>query len=362
MAYFLDISDTAITCHAWSPDGSQLALCPNTTDLEIYEISGRDFNLLHTLTGHNQRINSVDWSARNQIVTCSDDANAYVWSFDTEKNIWRPGIVFLALNRAATYVRWAPDGEKFVVATGSNKLRVCEFVPRQNLWRSLIINHERPTALTAEFLPDNVHVVASGTDRQCRYATTDEDQARVTRLPNGMKKKDFIIRSFWSQGWTNASAVSPSGVWVAFTSQDSYIRFVRNDELEDPRAPARSLNLTGLPLLSLAFLSDAVLVGGGFDCQPRLFNFSGAEWEDIGLIDIPEIRERAAPGGGAGGLAARAAAFGGRAVTISETIHSNVINGIRVTGRVFTTCSNDGRIGIWPFSAISDHFGGKVRL
>jgi actin related protein 2/3 complex subunit 1A/1B len=360
MAYPLDFCDAPISCHCWSPDGSQVALCPNTSELQIYKVTGKTFELQYTLSEHTQLVSSVDWNANGQIVTCSHDRNAYVWKLDG--NTWKKEIVVLRLDRAATYVRWSPDGVKFVVATGSSKLRICAFNPDQNWWQSFTISHDKPTALTADFLPDNVHVVCAGTDRHCRYATIDEDQAKVTKDSKGKKKKNFILKEYSSQGWTNASAVSPSGAWIAFTSHDSYIRFVKSEELEDSKAPTRSLNINGLPLLALAFLSDTVLVGGGFDCQPRLFSLTGDNWEDLGLIDIPEIRDAPAAGAGGGGLASRAAAFGGKQVTKTETIHSNVILGIRVTGKTFSTCANDGRLGIWPFAKISEHFKGKVAL
>jgi actin related protein 2/3 complex subunit 1A/1B len=363
MAYPLDFCDAPISCHAWNADGTQLALCPNTSELQIYKVTGKTFEILYTLTEHTQVISSVDWNhTTGQIVTCSHDRNAYVWAL--EGSTWKKDLVILKLDRAATYVRWSPDGTKFVVATGSSKFRVCAFNPEQNWWQSFTISHDHPTSLTVDWLPDNLHVVCSATDRHCRYCTINEEELpRKKGGKDGKKKKaEFVIQKFSSQGWTNASAVSPSATWVALTSQDSWIRFVKDSELSDPKAPTRSLNINGLPLLALAFLSDTVLVGGGFDCQPRLFAYNGTDWEDLGLIDTPAMRDTATAGGGGGGIASRSAAFGGKVVAKTDTIHSNVILGIRVIAGAFTTCANDGRIGFWPFKALNDNFKGKVAL
>jgi actin related protein 2/3 complex, subunit 1A/1B len=33
--------------------------------------------------------------------------------------IWKPTLVLLRINRAATYVRWSPNEDKFAVASGA---------------------------------------------------------------------------------------------------------------------------------------------------------------------------------------------------------------------------------------------------
>ena len=314
---------------------------------------------MYTLSEHTQLISSCDWNhADDSIVTCSHDRNAYVWKFDKDSNEWKKQLVLLKLDRAATYVRWSPDGKQFVCATGSKKLRICHFEESQNWWQSMTLDNKHPTSLTAEFMPDNVHVISSATDRHMKYFTTDDDEA--VKCKDGKKKTlNYCLAEFSCQGWCNAVTRSPSGEWIAMTSQDSYIRFIKSDELTQDSPPNRAHNIMGLPLLSLCFISDKALIGAGFDCAPRLFVLEGDDWTDLGLIDIPEIREKA---GGSGGnaFASRAAVFGGKAVTKSEGIHNNIILGVRVKGDAFTTCSNDGKIGIWPFSALKNHFKNKT--
>ena len=52
----------------------------------------------------------------------------------------------------------------------------------------------------------------------------------------------------------------PTGEWIAIISQDSYIRFLKFDELEKDDAPTRAHNIMGLPLLSLCFISDTFFI------------------------------------------------------------------------------------------------------
>ena len=357
MAYPIDLVDAPITCHAWNKDNTLLAICPNTSDLLIYSINGKQFTLKYTLQSHTQVISSVDWSpVTNRIVTCSHDRNAYVWTLDAATDVWRPELVMLKLKRAATYVRWSPDGTKFLVATGTNKVRVCFFQEEQNWWNSTNLAHKDPTGLTVEWL-DNVHFVLASTNRHAFYMTIDDDEA----IKKKKKKPIFFLDSWQSQGWTNAAAISPSGSWIALTSQDAYIRFIKKEEIQQEDPPKHQLNINGLPLLAIQFITDNTLVGAGFDCQPRLFHCAdGENWEDLGLIDLPDIRE-SNTAKASSGLAAKMAAFGGKAApsSVPKPLHNNVILGIRVRDTYFSTNANDGRVCVWPFEAIQKHFADK---
>jgi len=365
MVYALDLVDAPITCHAWNADGTQLALCANTPQLFIYQVAGKKADVVYTLSEHTQVISSVDWNLKTgQLVTCSHDRNAYVWTL--RDGVWTRDLVILRLKRAATYVRWNPDGTKFAVATGTDKIRVCAWMEEQHWWQSVTFSTEKPTSLTADFAPDGQNILVSCTDRHCRYITIDESKAvqKTKKGKRGGKDKkymEFTLAKFPAQGWVNCSALSPSGAWAAYASQDSYIRFVPGAELAAQGGKSDkvfALNVAGLPFLAIHFLSDVSLIAAGFDCQPRLFWFDGAAWTDLGFVDNPSIREAEGDKGGAG-MASRLATFGGKVVKKTGNLHQNIILGIRVFKGFFSTCANDGRIGIWPLDKIKSLFGGK---
>ncbi|XP_054797661.1 actin-related protein 2/3 complex subunit 1A-like [Prosopis cineraria] len=70
-----------ITCHAWSPDKSIVAFCPNNNEVHIYKLFEDKWEKVHTLQKHDQIISGIDWSTRtNRIVTASHDRNSYVWN------------------------------------------------------------------------------------------------------------------------------------------------------------------------------------------------------------------------------------------------------------------------------------------
>lgn len=73
---------------------------------------------------HDKLITSIDWAPNsNRIVTASQDRNAYVWTPTTDpatgRSTWKPTLVLLRINRAATFVRWSPLEDKFAVASGA---------------------------------------------------------------------------------------------------------------------------------------------------------------------------------------------------------------------------------------------------
>ena len=360
MAYPLDFCDAPISCHAWNADGSMVALCPNTPDILIYRVDGKKFELLYTLKEHTQLVTSVDWNHKTgQIISCSQDRNAYVWTFDEATRTWKKELVQLRLGKAATYCRWSPEGNSFAVATGTSKFKIGAWNEEQKWWQTNDYSNEEPTGLSVNFHPDSQHVLVSGTSRHCDYVTLLEEERTVKRGKNG-KEECYTLGEWSSQGWSNFSCFSPSGKWLAFASQDATIGFVRFEEIGAKDAKNRRININGLPLLTLAFLSETTLVGAGFDCAPRIFVLQGDDWVDLGLIDVPEMRDVVEQK--ATGVAARAALFGGKSVPKSSSIHNNVIHEIRTLPDRFTTSANDGRIGVWPFAKIREYFGGKVQI
>jgi actin related protein 2/3 complex, subunit 1A/1B len=45
-----------------------------------------------------------------------------VWT--QENGVWKPALVLLRINRAATYVRWSPNEDKFAVASGARNVLI----------------------------------------------------------------------------------------------------------------------------------------------------------------------------------------------------------------------------------------------
>ena len=74
----------------------------------------------------------IDWAPdSDRIVTCGADRNAYVWT--QKEGVWKPTLVILRINRAATFVKWSPLENKFAVGSGARLISVCYF-ESENDW------------------------------------------------------------------------------------------------------------------------------------------------------------------------------------------------------------------------------------
>jgi actin related protein 2/3 complex subunit 1A/1B len=87
-----------------------LAFCPDNNEVHIYKKTPQGgWEKEFVLQEHDQLVTGIDWAPKtNRIVTCSQDRNAYVWTFEDGK--WQPVLVILRLSHAATSVKWSPDG------------------------------------------------------------------------------------------------------------------------------------------------------------------------------------------------------------------------------------------------------------
>jgi actin related protein 2/3 complex subunit 1A/1B len=123
-------------------------------------------------TQHDKVITGIDWSVTGQLVTSSQDRNAYVWDQDTSVGrvgAWKPTLVLLRLTRSATTVKWSPNGTKFAVASGARMIAVCQFDQEQNWWTAKHLKKPiRSTVLSLDWHPNGVLLAAGSADMKAR--------------------------------------------------------------------------------------------------------------------------------------------------------------------------------------------------
>ncbi|GJQ87954.1 Sop2 [Trypoxylus dichotomus] len=158
-----------ITCHAWNKNRTQIALSPNNHEVHIYQRNGSDWKLLDILNQHDLRVMGIDWGPNtNRIVTCAVDRNAYVWTQGNDGK-WKPTLVLLRINRAATCVKWSPDENKFAVGSGARLISVCYFESENDWWVSKHIKKPiRSTITSIDWHPNNVLLAAGSADFKVR--------------------------------------------------------------------------------------------------------------------------------------------------------------------------------------------------
>ncbi|KAJ8763055.1 hypothetical protein K2173_023260 [Erythroxylum novogranatense] len=263
-----------ITCHAWSPDHSMIALCPNNNEVHIYKLSPdrTNWEKLHVLQKHDQLVSGIDWSLRtNRIVTASHDRNSYVWN--QEGSEWVPTLVILRLNRAALCVQWSPKENKFAVGSGAKTVCICYYEQDNNWWVSKLIRKKHESSVTSvAWHPNNILLATTSTDGKCRVFSTfiKGVDTRDSKAGSSSDSRfgEQIVQLDLSISWAFGVKWSPSGNTLAYAGHNSMIYFV--DDV-GPTPLAQNVAFRDLPLRDVLFVSEKMVIGVGFDCSPMVF-------------------------------------------------------------------------------------------
>ncbi|KAH9950283.1 actin-like protein ARPC3 [Amylocystis lapponica] len=384
------ISQTPVTSHSFNADRSEVAVSLNSNDVQIFSRQGQEWKASETLSEHDKLITSIDWAPKsNRIVTSAQDRNAYVWQQSpdpqTGRMIWKPTLVLLRINRAATHVRWSPNEDKFAVASGARAIAICSFDPEGDWWVSRLLKKPiRSTVLSVDWHPNNVLLAAGSADMKARVFSAyikDVDKRPAASVWGEKLPFNTICGEYTSPagGWVHTVGFSPSGDVLAFASHDSSITIVY------PGGPAvYTIKMPMLPLLALTWTTENSLVAAGHDCQPLVFSGSEAGWELAGSLD--DANANKASGGARSGFGnaspvgrLNSAAFNtfrnadsrgirgasdsptAASSTESElfTVHQNTITSVRpydgVPGNVarVSTSGVDGKLVVWDVNAIT---------
>lgn len=361
-----------ITCHAWSPDHSMVALCPNSDEVHIYRKSQDKWERVHVLQKHDQIVSGIDWSARsNRIVTVSHDRNSYVWNQEAAE--WVPTLVILRLNRAALCVQWSPRENKFAVGSGAKTVCICYYEQENNWWVSKLIRKRHNSSVTGvAWHPNNILLATTSTDGKCRVFSTfikgvDTRDSR-TGSSSDAKFGEQIVQLDLSFSWAFGVKWSPSGNTLAYVGHNSMIYFV--DDV-GPSPLAQNVAFRDLPLRDVLFVSERMVIGVGFDCSPMVFAADGSGiWSFIRFLGERKTSSSSARYGSQfseafGKLYGQSKqGVGNDAIEPSRTrggIHENCINAIapltedgdsKVTR--FSTSGLDGKIVLWDLKNQED--------
>ncbi|KAF2861102.1 actin-related protein 2/3 complex, subunit 1 [Piedraia hortae CBS 480.64] len=350
-----------ISDHAFSQDHKTLAVTRDNR-VELYRRVGKVFELQDELRGHDKLITGVDIAPNSgRIVTCSQDRNAYVWEASA-KGEYKPTLVLLRINRAATCVRWSPDEKKFAVGSGARIIATCYFEAENDWWVSKHVKKPlRSTVISIAWHPNSVLLAAGSTDGHARVFSAfikgvDErppPSAWGERLPFNTVCGEYLNPT---AGWVRAVGFSPSGNALAYAGHDSTVTVVYPSAPDQPPQAVISVATQYLPFNSLLWASETELVCAGFDCGLYRFSGDASGWQLVGPVEKPA---RAGPTEACEDSAInmfRSMDLKGRAAgteddTKLKTVHQNAVNTIRLysTGSV-STGGVDGRVVIWNLS------------
>lgn len=151
-----------VSCHAWSPDRSMVAISQNDENILIFKgedsQSSQKWSLSHKLSEHSQRVTSLDWCpSTGLLVSCAEDRNAYVWTYTPSSRSWDHQLVLLRMPKSATCVRWSPSGNKFAVGSSGHLISICHYDQENNWWISKHIkDHFKSTIMSLEWHPNGI--------------------------------------------------------------------------------------------------------------------------------------------------------------------------------------------------------------
>jgi len=357
-----------IADHSFSADRSLLAVTKDTS-VELYEKHGHGYTLKDELKGHDKVVTSVDIAPNSgKIVTCSQDRNALVW--EPSPAGWKPTLVLLRINRAATFVRWSPSEEKFAVGSGARVIAICYFEQENDWWVSKHLKKPiRSTILSVDWHPNSVLLAAGSADAHARvfsaFIKGVDKKPEATpwgdRLPFNTVCGEFLNNS---AGWVHDVAFSPSGNALAFAAHDSSVTIVYPQGPELPPQAVMTVTTAQLPFTTLTWITEEEIVAAGHDCEPFRFRGSvGGGWQLLGPLDSSKSRSSSvARESSARDLFKQMDLKGKSAANASaddiqlKTIHQNTITSIRpfegsgAAGGVKKISSSgvDGRIVIFP--------------
>jgi len=300
-------------------------------------------------------VTGIDWGKlTNRIVTCSQDRNAYVWTFD--KNEWKPVLVILRINRSATACQWSPKEDKFSVASGAKCISICYFEVEQNWWVSKHIKTDIESTVTCiDWHPNNVLIAAGGTDNKTRvfsgFVKNLDKREDVSQTAFGNKLPFGIKLAEWATvGWVQSVKWSADGNKLCWVSQDSAIHFL-NCATSDHKL--QSLNTPYLPFRDFIWLGDSKVVAVGHDPNPTLFTVSGDNWKLDKQLDkgvATRSGEQSAKDKFQNMAKLGAESAGDRTL---DTRHQNCVSIIRaVDNKTLSTSGLDGNLIVWPYPSL----------
>ncbi|CAK9437380.1 uncharacterized protein LODBEIA_P17580 [Lodderomyces beijingensis] len=279
--------------HVFSPDRTILAVTKEN-QVEIYKINPQNLSakpqLIAHLRDHDKTVTSVDISPDGtRILTCSQDRNALVWEYQDGE--FKPTLVLLRINRAATVCRWSPDGSKFAVGSSDRIIAVCYYEAENDWWISKHLKKPiKSTITTLDWHPNGVLLACGSTDGHVRVFSgyikgidaKPEPTLWGTKLPFQTLCGDFTNETM---AWIHGVKFSPSGDALAWVSHDSSLGVVYPAGEGEPPQAVWNVKTDYLPFKSVVWTGENSVVVGGFNCNLVVFQGDVSGWSEAYKIE-----------------------------------------------------------------------------
>lgn len=352
------LSKEPVYSHCFTPDQSHLVIS-RANDALVYNMTLQPPQLVATLAHHDKPITAVDVSVTGLIVTCSQDRNALVWTKQADGQ-YKQTLVLLRINRAATCVKWSPNGLKFAVGSAARVISVCYYEEENDWWISKHIKKSlKSTILSLDWHQNGVLLAAGSTDGHVRVFSTWLKGIDEKPQPSIWGEKlpfQTICLDVYLQSWVHDVKFDPECQSVACVGHDGSLFIVK------PNEPVFKLRTSHLPFTSLIFLNEAEICAAGYDCHPVVFKFDGQSWVEAYSMDKSNSAPKVSTVGEDGEANEQSAINMFRAMDLKgtknskstlDTVHQNVITQLRVFQKQgnqvirFSSSGDDGKVVVW---------------
>ena len=158
-----------ISIVSFNKDFTKVALSQKDNKVYIYVI--KDFmkpetwKLENTLESHIQYVSGIDWNAHtNEILTCSYDKTAFVWTYSEKKLIpsnevekkWTPSSVVATTKLGYLCCKWNDRGDKFCLGTSAKHLFIGYYNIESNWWMGRNIKVHKSSVVCAAIDPTSL--------------------------------------------------------------------------------------------------------------------------------------------------------------------------------------------------------------
>lgn len=350
-----DLGVGPISQHSWNKERTQLVVSTTDNKIRIFHSKNNSWNLEYDLEEHEMLVTGIDWAPNtNRIASCSQDKNAFVWTF--EDGTWKPCLVVVRANKATTCIKWSPQENKIAIGTGARLVSICSYDKENDWWVPKQI--KKPISSTVNCLcwhPNNVLIAIGSCDFTTRVFSTymKEIDDRPDPNPWGSKMPfGQLLAEYKTTGWVHDVAFSPSGCRLAWVSHDSSLSIV--DKTDRTSTEPVVHNSNSLPFTSVIWINEKELIVAGYDCQPSLFSFEGNIIKMVARLDVPpdEKNKNVNTAFQMFRNFSRTAADSIEGIQL-KTLHQNTIFQVRpYLGRAdstskFSTSGIDGLVAIW---------------
>ena len=367
------ICDAGIVGLCFNADRTKAAFSPNSHLIHIADCSKSlkdciQWEIVDTLEQHDQAVTSLAWHPSNgKLLSCSQDRTAFVWERNSSTGRWDPSLVMLesAVKRGLIACAWSISGNKIYVAGAWKNFGVGYFETSNEWWYCRPVERHESSVTCLAPHPTNNCIVATGST-DCSVAIVSTYVKAVDGKTSEMPKLGSLLKDFPVGAWVNNVQWSPSGATLAVATHDARIHVFNGTFGNCQDFSAKTcVSLKGLPMRSLAFLSDDMLVAAGYDFYPILLDVTPAgQWAIAGkwTADNELKKEKSAAELARLKFQNQASTGQAEAVEIAKTKHKNVIVSVvpfttaatkeDLKSLLFATGSMDGRVECWSFDDI----------